>query len=176
VSNVSHEDYRICKILNIENGEYIIESIYGYQGHNNFETFDKNYHLWTLADAKEGDVLASKDGDDILIFRRLNTTEGFSSYYDLRGKGELEWTSRNFIPATKEQCDLLFQKMKEANYEWNTEKKELKEIEQTSSWSEEDEKMVKDIIAAIDTLYYHGMVNWLKSLKGRIQPQPKQGL
>lgn len=41
--------------------------------------------------------------------------------------------------------------------------------EQKPTWSEEDEKMVKDIIAAIDSLYYHGMVNWLKSLKERIE-------
>ena len=40
--------------------------------------------------------------------------------------------------------------------------------EQKPAWSEEDEKMVNDIIAAIDTLYYHGMVNWLKSLKTRV--------
>lgn len=43
-----------------------------------------------------------------------------------------------------------------------------KQGEQKSAWSEEDEKMVKDIIAAIDSLYYHGMVKWLKSLKERI--------
>lgn len=43
-----------------------------------------------------------------------------------------------------------------------------KQGEQKPTWSEEDEKMVKDIIAAIDTLYYHGMVKWLKSLKERI--------
>ena len=43
-----------------------------------------------------------------------------------------------------------------------------KQGEQKPAWGEEDEKMVKDIIAAIDSLYYHGMVNWLKSLKERI--------
>lgn len=43
-----------------------------------------------------------------------------------------------------------------------------KQGEQKPTWSEEDEKMVKDIIAAIDSLYYHGMVKWLKSLKERI--------
>lgn len=43
-----------------------------------------------------------------------------------------------------------------------------KQGEQKPTWGEEDEKMVKDIIAAIDSLYYHGMVNWLKSLKERI--------
>lgn len=56
-------------------------------------------------------------------------------------------------------------------YKLDVEKKELKKIEQNPAWSEEDEKMVKDIIAAIDTLYYHGMVNWLKSLKDRVQPK-----
>jgi hypothetical protein len=30
------------------------------------------------------------------------------------------------IPATKEQRDILFSKMKEAGYEWNAKKKELK--------------------------------------------------
>ena len=43
-----------------------------------------------------------------------------------------------------------------------------KQGEQKPAWSEDDEKMVKDIIAAIDSLYYHGMVKWLKSLKERI--------
>ena len=43
-----------------------------------------------------------------------------------------------------------------------------KQGEQKPAWGEEDEKMVKDIIAAIDSLYYHAMVNWLKSLKERI--------
>lgn len=40
--------------------------------------------------------------------------------------------------------------------------------EQKPAWSEDDENMVKDIIASIDALCYHGMVNWLKSLKERI--------
>lgn len=43
-----------------------------------------------------------------------------------------------------------------------------KQDKQKNAWSEDDEKMVKDIIASIDALCYHGMVNWLKSLKERI--------
>lgn len=39
-----------------------------------------------------------------------------------------------------------------------------KQAKKSSKWSEEDEKMVNDIIATIDTLYYHGMVNWLKGI------------
>ena len=146
VSNVSHEDYRICKILNIENGEYVIESIYGYQGHNNFETFDKNYHLWTIQDAKEGDILfqdlmsgktfiyngvnldmailysyiISNDGEDVLPYNigKPNT-----------GIGNIEENKNIIYPAIKEQRNLLFQKMKEEGYEWDAEKKELKIID-----------------------------------------------
>lgn len=39
-----------------------------------------------------------------------------------------------------------------------------KQAKKSSKWSEEDEKMVNDIITAIDTLYQHGMVNWLKGI------------
>ena len=42
------------------------------------------------------------------------------------------WADGNIFPATKEQCDFLFQEMKEAGYEWDAEKKELKKIEQTA--------------------------------------------
>ena len=34
----------------------------------------------------------------------------------------------DFYPATKEQCDILFQKMKESGYMWDSEKKELIKI------------------------------------------------
>ena len=39
-------------------------------------------------------------------------------------------------PATKTQSTLLFTKMKEAGYEWDNEKKELKGVEQESAWNE----------------------------------------
>ena len=43
-------------------------------------------------------------------------------------------TSSPVYPATKEQRDTLFAKMKEAGYIWDAEKKELKKIEQKSAW------------------------------------------
>lgn len=41
-----------------------------------------------------------------------------------------EEDKKDIHPATKEQRDILFQKMHKAGYEWDAEKKELKEIEQ----------------------------------------------
>ena len=49
----------------------------------------------------------------------------------------------HYSPATKEQRDLLFQKMREAGYEWNEEKKELRKIEKQvpkPKWSDDDEQ------------------------------------
>jgi hypothetical protein len=136
-SNVSHEDYRICKILNIENGEYTIESIYGYQGHNNFETFDKDYHLWTIQDSKDGDALVVDNGLAFIYNGYLEEQQwpfayGGINIYDRFNicDGLLPFTHQKVIPATKEQRDLLFSKMKEAGYKWDAEKKELKAIEE----------------------------------------------
>ena len=37
--------------------------------------------------------------------------------------------SKEIYPATKEQRELLFKKMKEAGYEWDSDKKELRKID-----------------------------------------------
>lgn len=92
--------------------------------------------LWTINDAKDGDVLATKD--TVFIFKHIDKA-GLSlckSYCEVIGNSELglgfDFSINNVHPATKEQRELLFQKMKENGYEWDDEKKELKEIEQKS--------------------------------------------
>ena len=85
-------------------------------------------------------------------------------------------------PVTTEQRELIFSKMKEAGYEWDTEKKELKKIEQDSAWSEEDEKLYISALWHISNSCGNGchdsgeyeVYNWLKSLKYRVQPQLEQ--
>ena len=66
------------------------------------------------------------------------------------GYGGLDNT--NYLPATKEQRDLLFSKMKEAGYEWDSKKKELKKIEVTSKESE-DERIRKGLITAVSRIF-----------------------
>ena len=136
ISDEAHEDYRICKIIEVGNGNYKIESIHGYIGYYNCKVFDSIYRLWTIEDAKSGDVLANDSGS-ICIFD--GTVEdgiypfaycGFIYRFEIYDR-KVPFTHENSIhPAAKEQRDLLFQKMHEAGYEWNAEKKELKKIEQ----------------------------------------------
>ncbi len=99
--------------------------------------FNKEYmcHLWTIDDAKDGDVLAIDPWSDypssfVAIYKKQNG-EDFDSYcfvgFDGKFyKGENGHSTEEIHPATEEQRDILFQKMKEAGYEWDAEKKELK--------------------------------------------------
>ena len=117
--------------------------------------------LWTLQDAKSGDVLATKSGG-IFIYKELLYdkpfaycgVDKFGVFKDCNCGNGLDWTPylSNVTPATKEQCDLLFQKMKEAGYEWNADTKELKKIEQSelTEFEEAVKDMMNDYREAID--------------------------
>jgi hypothetical protein len=114
---------------------------------------DETYHLWTLDDANPGDMLSGKiDGDNyILIFKQVKEgwVETYGHYYDVvdRFCAPSQLFCRDyqgtFVPATKEQRDTLFAKIKEAGYEWDAEKKELKKIEQKPACS--DDKKLTDV-------------------------------
>ncbi len=91
--------------------------------HTNVLDNDK-IHLWTIQDAKDGDVLVDKYGN-IGIYQGDKNAVRWNSYcYCGVNKEFYEEGSHEFpcYPATKEQRELLFQKMKEAGME-----EELKE-------------------------------------------------
>ena len=155
------------QITNIEKGYYwFCDDSY-------LPVVDKDcLHLWTIQDAKDGDVLAYvTDEEDlwIMIYWSLyEPYEGHVHYHallvndDFSNKGTCCICINDLKPATKEQRDTLFTKMKEAGYEWDAEKKELKKIhvidegkaemdycftkmmngeKVSSTWSEEDEEV-----------------------------------
>ena len=145
------------------------------------------YHLWTIQDAKDGDVLAWDDSKCIALFKNIYDEDSFNSYGFVGGcTGTFE--SRHSYhdiegahPATKEQRYLLFQKMHEAGYEWDAEKKELIKIEQNPAWSEEDEEIYRKCICAMrasacgfpeEEKFVEQVDNWFKSLKDRYSWKP----
>ena len=131
-----NEDFRLCKIIGIEDGCYTIQSANGCKGYNFFETWESDYHLWSIKDAKDGDVLACNE--EILLFKSYSVQNRISLYCWYNGQTnnfhskevvDALMTTRNKIcPATKEQCDILFQKMHETGYEWDAENKQLKKL------------------------------------------------
>lgn len=113
----------------------------------NSEYIDNKGHLWTIQDAKDGDVLA--EDTCIFIIKKLNNDLSAEIYCCLYDDGDFElnfnlgFDDTCTYPATKEQRDLLFAKIKEASYEWDAEKKELRKIEQKFATIDID-KMVND--------------------------------
>lgn len=130
----------VKQVIFLEDDGYELQS----GGWVSYEDANKNFHLWTIEDAKDGDVLAvtidDYPKDFIYIFKSCNNTHsyGFESHCYVTAdkhcfsRGTWHNTANYGTPATKEQRDILFQKMKEAGYEWDGKKKELKKIEQRS--------------------------------------------
>ena len=93
-------------------------------------------HIWTIQDAKDGDVLACNE--EILLFKSYSVQGRISLYCWYNGQTnnfhnkeviDISLNKRNKIcPATKEQRDLLFQKIKDAGYKWNAETKTLEKL------------------------------------------------
>lgn len=92
---------------------------------------DNKAHLWTIQDAKNGDVL--DDGDSMILFRKIGNCAwddvidyhiGFR-YLDgsliiqsgMSHYGKIDRT--RFKPATKEQCELLFANIEKIGYIWD---------------------------------------------------------
>ena len=174
----------------------IVDGTYEFTDDSTLNVVDENtLRLWTIQDAKDGDVLASDNGCPFVYKKSDGTGARLYCCVSIANNfciddGIIHCGSKNSAkPATKEQRDLLFTKMKDDGYEWDAEKKELRKIEQKSDWSEEDEKIFVSIIEDVmpcgecpdyptdeeREYFYEGnrKVDWLKSLKEKVQPQPK---
>lgn len=101
------------------------------------QTNEELIREWTIQDAKDGDILACNE--EILLFKSYSALQGRISLYcwynghtnNFHSKEVIDilLTTRNKVcPATKEQHDLLFQKIKEAGYKWNYETKTLEKL------------------------------------------------
>ena len=129
IEEVSKSCYKLSDI----NGNYTMLPHYA---------IDDYYRLWTIEDAKAGDVLVCKGDikdsngikyERICLFNSLGNdfftltkTSNYVEEYDI--DVNIDYPD-NTIPATKEQKEILFMAMKEAGYEWDADKKELKKIE-----------------------------------------------
>ena len=162
----------VWKIGYIEDDMYI-ERRGTISGGGTIKSIDKRYHLWTIADAKAGDVLVSVDDEYPFIYKGCLDPEHPNSpvaYCGLDLKGDFGansrklnhwWTDTTVHPATKEQQDLLFAKMKEAGYEWDEEKLELKKIandnaeqhERYLGWLKKDADMLDFLMALFEDTF-----------------------
>ena len=96
-------------------------------------------HLWTIQDAKDGDVIFYDEGW-ICIFKSIHGI-WYSSYCFITDDGEFHTGYErhavdstihgNAHPATKEQRDALMKAMNDARCKWNPETKTLEKLIET---------------------------------------------
>jgi len=143
-------------VLSISDGEKVvqIDSVeYFKSGEPKYITSEGKWfgngtkaHLWTIEDAKDGDVLLSKYNQPFIyngIFDEdcVGAYCGIDKFGDdfLEDTSSCDWSCKEGVkPTTKEQRDLLFSKMKEAGYEWDDKKNELWKIEKQGEKEEVD--------------------------------------
>lgn len=192
VHDISDGRKVVRQIVNMTNKSYILNG-------ECFNTFyfndlENDYHLWTIEDAKPGDVLAGNEC--YVIFKEIDglNIKCFCTYHFMGYNPELYIdTLQNktaFKPATKEQCEALLKAVEKSGHIWDAEKLELRKIEEQKPitynekkiyWSEEDEKMVSGLVLIVENWYNNqsekekeyygdcGYTSWLKSLKDRVQ-------
>lgn len=171
----------IAQILDIQEQYYVGLDIDGNDFTSSRFLSDDKIHLWTIQDAKDGDVLAAHEC--YVIFKEIDglNIKCYCTYHYL-GFNPIFYvdTLQNkeaFQPATKEQRDALMKAMSDAGYTFNFEKKEFKKIEQKQEWTGNDERLFISALWHIENSVSNGgknsgqfeIYNWLKSLKERVQ-------
>ena len=161
-----------CKVLGVTGKSYELH-LYN-DDYCHFETdiqsVDKYYHLWTIQDAKDGDVLVDEDNNIGIYVEEKDDVYWHSCIYlgcdnYLHGINIGAYHKhKNTKLATKEQRDMLFQKMEEEGYEWDSKKKEVKKIEVASK----DERMKEQLCDFLrDNMLYQDaqeITSWLEKL------------
>ncbi len=157
---ITNGDYT-WKIIEVKPLDYILQSQDGNIVDDTISHVDEQFHSFTIEDAKPGDVLIDKSSgrECPFIFKETKPSNiktdvlnplvvlgycGIGGAGFTKGSGWGDTVNCVYYPATKEQRDLLFQKMKEGGYEWDSEKKELKKVEQKQSFDIEMPYGAKD--------------------------------
>lgn len=135
---------------------YEIQDIQGQQKAKVYQTtIDKFYRLWTLKDAKPGDVLITEDDKRPFIFKEflghapsaycgVDTTD--SIYIGTDGP----WTRTTVRPATSNEKDMLFKKMEEEGYKWDAESLTVSKIQKR--WRDDKDAEVNGYYIHSDSL------------------------
>ena len=190
---IDNEDGTIFQIVKVLDNTYIYKTIEGKEYSCTHYSLENDARLWSIKDAKPGDIIAEEPIETypssfVAIYKKQNE-EDFDSYcfigFDGKFyKGEEGHTLENLHPATKEQRDFLFQKMKEADYKWNDKKKELKKIDwndyikynpnapsiiKESNWDDVDEADLNNIIWLCNNCINGSETTWIPSQAIRIK-------
>ena len=111
------------QIYNLKKDRYLVTNMLGSKGEVML-TYQDKWRLWSINDAKPGDILNANGA--VFIYKKHNKDYvyhycGINLVYEfVIDTDDSVWNINNKIyPATQEQKDLLFNKIKEAGYTWD---------------------------------------------------------
>jgi len=120
----------------IDGQHYKVEDVNGKSDYPRMEFIENRYHLWTLEDAKDGDVLThskptSDDFDYIFIYNKTSLLQAYGYYSKKEDRAFVEdrshycpWNMDEVImPATKKQRDFLRSKLRVIHFKWDSKNK-----------------------------------------------------
>lgn len=141
---------------------YELEDVNGHKVSICHRTIENLCRLWTLKDAKPGDVLISEDGKHPFIFKKflgydpsaycgIDTTDSI----DISDE-DIPWTNDPVRPATYKERHQFFKKVEEDGYRWYPESLTLSEIKKR--WVDKEDAEVKGYFINSDSHieYYSG--------------------
>ena len=143
------------------------------------------YHFFPELKESEDEIIRK---ELIRLFNDTVWNDSSFRFYDLDKEKVIAWLEKQDKQKLTwiEEDEKVRKALKEAGYEWSEETHELKKIEQNPAWSEEDEKMIDEIIDYMKPMpiffestkgksgkeytqkFVKNAINWLKSLKERI--------
>lgn len=146
----------------------------GYETNAGFIPYfnDDQLRLWNIDDAVDGDIIFDDEVDTVFIFKELKDDKIFThcsiSTYEFSHLTDnpygfnvdeetpdryysLSYESRRLKPATKEQCDLLFEVMNSRGYVFDYNKNELRLLYKQSE--------IKPMVSKNDKLIHHEIYN-----------------
>lgn len=128
------DGYFNCNIIHVLDDRYIVDTKYNTLSPILFKDIPSRWWLWTIQDIKDGDIIYTAN-KNIFIFKKIDDCavfcycglffEEFSEYEQCVNGLIANKLPSDYAPATREQRNLLFQKMNEAGYEWISDKKKL---------------------------------------------------
>ena len=162
-------DHRVYQVVELPKEGYIN---LGLRRNGKIEFAPSTYcRHWTIQDAREGDVLyLQKDGKEHIIIYKGVIKERFrtfvSAYCAYNGIVDafcfadvsryVDIAYGGIMPASKEQRDFLFQKMKEAGYMWDTENKQLLSLKAEPNGEQKPANNVEPKFREGDSIQFKG--------------------
>lgn len=133
-------------ITAVTDDSYELEDVNGHKVSICHRTIENLCRLWTIKDAKPGDVLIREDGKYPIIFKRSLGSAVFA-YCGLSITGSIliddgrAWTNDTVRPATYKERQQFFKKVEGYGYRWYPESLTLSEIKKR--WIDKEDAEVK---------------------------------